>query len=33
MIYQTNNEYENNEGNFSKILRYRAHGDEQLKSF
>ncbi|XP_008187861.1 52 kDa repressor of the inhibitor of the protein kinase-like [Acyrthosiphon pisum] len=33
MIDQTDNEYENNEGNFREILRYRARGDEQLKLF
>lgn len=31
MVDQTDDEYENNEGNFREILRYRAHGDEQLK--
>ncbi|XP_060858893.1 uncharacterized protein LOC132936221 [Metopolophium dirhodum] len=33
MIDQTDDEYENNEGNFREILRYRARGDKQLKLF
>ncbi|XP_060873604.1 zinc finger MYM-type protein 1-like [Metopolophium dirhodum] len=33
MIDQTDDEHENNEGNFREILRYRARGDEQLKLF
>lgn len=33
MIDQTDDKYENNEGNFREILRYRARGDELLKLF